>query len=330
VSIIIMFAVVSVPFSVWPSGSFNFITSSYSKTLIFFFLVIGLAQHVDALERIVWSLIASGSFLSISLLMKTGQDRKSASMTYDPNDLAFTLVIILPFAYYLMKNRSGFTKVLLCSSIAMMILANIGTASRGGFLGLIAIGLGIFIKTGRRLSQAVLPIIAVTILLSAFAPASYWERMSTITRPGEDYNTQISSGRIEVWKRGVKLMVTNPVLGVGGGNFDAAEAMINGMKKWTSPHNSFVQIGAELGVIVLVLFIKLILGSLRTVKECRLGGVVPDWLLDSVEVGFYGYIVAGFFLSQAYSVLLYLLVAITVICRGIHDVHKLKPTLSIS
>lgn len=328
VFVIFMFMVISIPFSVWPTASMDFVTMSFIKTLIFFLLLISLVESVAGLEKIAWSFIFSGAILSIALLIKSGDGRLTASSTYDPNDLAFALVIILPLAYFLMQNRSGILKIILAGSIALMLLAFIATASRGGFLGLIAICLGIFYKSGRKLHRAVLPFLAAGILMSAFTPTSFWDRMSTITTLEQDYNIQSQTGRIEIWKRGIKMMLSNPLLGVGVSGFGTAEGTIGGMKARMVAHNSFVQIGAELGVIVFVLFIKLLYGSIQRLRKYRqeevLGGV-PRWLLDGVEVGFYGYIVAGFFLSQAYSSILYLLVAMTIICGKIQARHDQNP-----
>jgi hypothetical protein len=36
------------------------------------------------------------------------------------------------------------------------------------------------------------------------------------------------------------------------------------------------------------------------------------WLVHGAEIGIYGYIISGFFLSQAYSAVLYLLIALSV------------------
>ena len=136
----------------------------------------------------------------------------------------------------------------------------------------------------------------------------------------EDYNITGSTGRLEVWKRGVALMLQNPILGVGAGTFISAEGQthIDVGGKWSTAHNSFIQIGAELGIGGLVLFIILIWYSIQSLRRMR--KKVNDlkgnaWLLDALEISFYGYIITGSFLSQAYSVVLYFIIAYCVILK---------------
>ena len=112
-------------------------------------------------------------------------------------------------------------------------------------------------------------------------------------------------------------MLKHPVLGVGVGGFEIAEGLSRGGQgKWSSAHNSFVQIGTELGIVGLVIFVRLVASSIVGMKNLRFSDeadVLPPWMLKGVEISLYGYIAAGFFLSQAYSPVLYLLVGMVII-----------------
>jgi len=83
--------------------------------------------------------------------------------------------------------------------------------------------------------------------------------MHTIIKPEEDYNRTAEEGRVKIWKRGIGYMMLHPVFGVGAANFPVAEGTISPLAgrtevglgvKWGAAHDSFVQIGAELGIPV--------------------------------------------------------------------------------
>src|SRR5258708_21557098 len=52
------------------------------------------------------------------------------------------------------------------------------------------------------------------------------------------FRSQQSTGRLAIWKRGVTYFVSHPILGVGAGNFEAADGvsveMSGERRKWTA------------------------------------------------------------------------------------------------
>jgi len=114
-------------------------------------------------------------------------------------------------------------------------------------------------------------------------------------------------------------MVTHPLLGVGAGMFHNAEEL------WTAPHNSFLQVGAELGLVGLGIFGFLLY---RGVKNCRTvirlahndpRRVPYSSLAGGLEIALYGYVIAGFSLSHGYSYLLYFLLGMSVALRRLAE-----------
>src|SRR5690606_15321749 len=112
------------------------------------------------------------------------------------------------------------------------------------------------------------------VLLMTFGGETYWSLMKTMLNPSQDYNWAGGSetGRMEIWKRGVTYMAGNPLLGVGVRCFSVAEGTLSPQAaqqsigigfKWSTAHNSFVQIGAELGVGGLLLFCAMLASSFR-------------------------------------------------------------------
>jgi O-antigen ligase len=86
------------------------------------------------------------------------------------------------------------------------------------------------------------------------------ERFSTLSGE-QDYNFNARDGRIEIWKRGIGMMLSHPGLGIGVTAFMYANGAM--AHSWMNAHNAFVQIGAELGVGGLVAFTWAILAAFR-------------------------------------------------------------------
>ena len=118
---------------------------------------------------------------------------------------------------------------------------------------------------------------------------------------------------MEVWKRGVGYMLRRPVLGVGADNFYVAEGTLSerGRQqqfgrgfKWSAAHNSFVQIGAELGIPGLVAFIAMLIVAFRTGLRSSARSHDPDSLTQhalgqAFAATVIGYVVTAF--NESYA-----------------------------
>jgi len=145
--------------------------------------------------------------------------------------------------------------------------------------------------------------------------------MRTTFHPTEDYNWTAAGGRKETWLRGLEYMRSYPVFGLGIGNFGRAEGTISERARnwepwmpgirWSAPHNSFLEAGAELGVVGLILWSSLVLGGIAAMY--RLHRRLPrSWqrgnrdqrflylLTMYLPVSLTGFAVSGFFVSFAF------------------------------
>jgi O-antigen ligase len=150
------------------------------------------------------------------------------------------------------------------------------------------------------------------------------------------------AGRTDIWKAGIQLLLTHP-WGVGIHGYSTVEGLSHeGLGKWSTAHNSFLQIGVELGVIGLVLFVRLLIGTIRDLRILRrtharqMGAQAgystesdvtrhnPILLAVPLEISLWGFMVGGFFLSQAYSPLLYVILALSVACSRLCQLVQLQ------
>jgi O-antigen ligase len=203
--------------------------------------------------------------------------------------------------------------------LVVLTLGFVWSGSRGGFIALAAVAIYVVlcfsaIPLRWRLSATAL----VAVVLIATASDQYWHQMGTIASDA-DYNHTAESGRLQIWSRGIGYMMDNPVLGVGPGNFQTAEGTLSPFAerqqygvgvRWNAPHNSFVQIGAELGFPGLALYIAVIASAFSALR--RAGDLSP-----ALTASLLGFVVGSFFLSLAYSEMLYTLVALAVGLRKV-------------
>jgi O-antigen ligase len=189
----------------------------------------------------------------------------------------------------------------------------------GGFI--------VFKYNALRLQTRLTALALFSVVILGSAGDKYWAQMETIVSD-TDYNHTQETGRLHIWSRGIGYMVRNPVLGVGPGNFAAAEGMLSPLAerqqfgvgvRWNAPHNIFIQVAAELGVPGLVLFTGLMASAFlslhRSDRSSRAAGesapVAPE-LIQALTASLVAFVVGGLFLSLAYAEFPYMLIALAV------------------
>jgi O-antigen ligase len=172
----------------------------------------------------------------------------------------------------------------------------------------------------------------VAAIVVGIASTQYWEQMGTIVSD-TDYNWTEETGRMQIWSRGIGYMLANPLFGVGPSNFQTAEGTLSPYAerqqfgvgvRWNAAHNSYIQVGAELGVVGLGLFVAVIASALVALLRSRPPADAVEGPRDRrlqlsqvLTASLIGFVVGAFFLSLAYSDMLYTLVAMAVGMRKV-------------
>jgi O-antigen ligase len=259
-----------------------------------------------------------------------GGERLEASNLYDANDLGLIFVMALPLAILLFETSKGRLRTLAAASGGIIAVAVAVTGSRGAFVGFCVVLPALFfamshIGIGKRLG-----VVAGLIFgLVLGAPDGYWDRVGSIFNPSEDYNVTSPTGRLEIAKRGLGYMWQRPLFGVGLSNFSRAEITISAAARsgervyYIAPHNTFVQVGAELGLPALLIWVGLIgtgafwLPHLR--RKTKAGQRPPDPTSDRafldaccsyLPITFLAFGTSSFFVSHAYTAVFYVPVAL--------------------
>ena len=355
VMILVGVALITVPISVWPSHSLLFLFNVFLKTVLLFLLVIYWCRSVQDVRRLIWVYcIASVAVVIPGVFSgQAGQERYSVeSLSYDPNDIALLQVMALPLIVYLYSTSGRRLKLLLGGMALLCLYGVVLTQSRGGFLALVAAGSLILLRSSMSRS-AKLSIVAVGIVVFGVLAGTAWkERIRTMWDPQTEYD-QTAGGRTEIWKASLVLLATHP-WGVGIDNFVTAEGLSHGgVGKWSASHNTFLEIAVELGVVGLVIFIRLLKGAMKTLRQIKVS-IHPraptvfvrkvasrpamkaprelderghlSQLAEAVEITLWGFIVGGFFLSQAYSATLYIMLALSLVLARLAQVRTVAPS----
>lgn len=332
--LILLVMVAGLPFSLWPGRSFIFVTKDFMPSLL---LMLGVAVSIREIEDLNWiafmhligaTIYSLWTFLFVSV---ASDGRLVGSAHYDANDLALLLVSTIPLAIYFLRPQVVLWKRLFAlSSLALFVELLVKCGSRGGFIAFIVVLLYIVLAFRAIPARLRLTAVGATVLImTAFGSATYWDMMSTIIHPKDDYNMTSPVGRKAIWKRGVGYMLSRPVLGVGVNDFEQAEGSLSAISaeyasanrglKWSTAHNSFVLIGAELGVGGLLLFVTMLGTSFTHLTRIKAG---PDGdplvcqedaaLAQTLIASLIGFCLAGFFVSAAYFSFLYALVGLVI------------------
>jgi len=322
---IVVLVALSVPGSLYSGGSANFLLKDYLRSVILMLLIAASIRGLPDLRRYAWLQLAGVTLFSAVVVARAqmGADGRLRDVAYyDVNDLAMLIVCTLPLVIYLWRKpaRPWSRAVLIAATVFLMVTLG-KTGSRGGFLGLVTVGGYLLLRLrGVSTLQRVTTVALLATALVTVASDKYFDRIETILNLREDYNWSGKSetGRMEIWQRGLTYMADHPFFGVGAAAFGAAEGTLSPEAvelrrygrgfKWMAPHNSFIQIGAELGVGGLVLFIVLLASAFRTLGRLRRASASEIAVLAQIfTASLVAFVVTASFLSQAYSAYLYTL-----------------------
>ena len=259
--------------SFWPTQSID-TAIEFAKILVFYFLISNLLTDQKKLKIFIWEYILLTGWVAISslegyftgkIMFAQGIERAQGITGTDPNTLAVSLCLTIPFLYFaLFAEKSKFLKILnmivLLASLATIVL----TGSRGAFLGLLSIIFLIWIRTKRKFALLVVSLLALVIIWTVM-PEQYKGRYRTILTATSGEVDESSQGRLNAWKAGMRMFFDRPILGVGAGAFGTAHAMSYSPERrsWLKAHNTYVQLLAELGILGTIIFVILIYNVIR-------------------------------------------------------------------
>jgi hypothetical protein len=234
----------------------------------------------------------------------------------DPNDLAQLIVCVIPLVFIFWKPKSTLRNIaFVIVPVCVLLYGAFLTHSRGSVLALMAMT----IVAGRR---RIGTIPSVLLAVGGFAAATAMNFAG-----GRDISIESGAGRMDLWGDGMEILKSHPLFGVGFG----------GLPDYTgglTAHNSLVVCAAELGIFGLYFWSMFLYPTMRDVlvisspeKVSAEEPVVPQQIrfpgsvreveaIDQKEIrrlgrlmllSLTGFLVAGWFLSRAFVMTLFLL-----------------------
>jgi O-antigen ligase len=328
---LVVLAVVLTPFSIWGGASRRFLVSDLPVLIVVTVLAYMMCRSWRALRGTLRTLVFSSLVLAITALSTYGGGRAAAKTMYDTNDLAYLLVTVLPLSlgFVLTATRASARMIHVAITAALLITLLL-TESRGGFLGLITIAVLLIFSqitvspTQPRVARSrsarrfaiVLGAICIGGVIWSQLPADTRARLSTVVHLNSDYNLDPTdrTGRGQIWTRALRATAARPV-GYGPGAFQMVDVKYGG--KFVAPHNSFVQVMVELGVVGLLLFARMFILAWRSLGRARRKLIEPKVMTGQqaeqarfarlLQIAIAGNAVSGFFLSMAYATIVWVL-----------------------
>jgi O-antigen ligase len=167
----------------------------------------------------------------------------------DPNDLGIFFILNIPFALYFFKNASFTGKLLSVCALSWLFYGIYMTNSRGAMIALSGVLAAYFIiKYGgvkAIISSLILAPVGLVVMSSFRAVSS---------------DEASAKGRLWAWWDGLEMLKSNPIWGVGSGNFLEHHGRV--------AHNTYVQIAAELGLTGYILWSSILFLTLYLGFNC--------------------------------------------------------------
>ena len=343
---LLWWAVLTLPLSIWPTGSLEVLSELYIKTLLIFWL---LGQVVDTPARLrtaAWCLTilamplaltginqyATGQFLDTAVVTRIAG--YEAPTTANPNDLALMLNILLPLTLALLIHADAlWQRLVLLAMSAIMVCAVILTFSRSGFIALSTIGILFayrLIRQGRLIPVAAVALTAVAAV--PLLPGSYLQRLTTIVNTDAD-RTYSAQTRWSDMTTAMRVVANNPVVGAGLGMDILAMNQARG-ETWTAVHDVYLQYGIDLGLPGLTLYGLLAGSAIASAGAARRLAVTRGrrelaGMAEAVRISLIAFSVAAIFHPVAYHFYFYYLaglaVAVARISRDVSPLPRLAP-----
>ncbi|MEW6258923.1 MAG: O-antigen ligase family protein [Thermodesulfobacteriota bacterium] len=296
----------------WIAYTVETFTETLKLALIYYFTVT-IVDSEQRLKTACWTMVFFMSLVALmGVLQYYGIDWTGAGMMWsddkqvwqirgigffdNPNDLAYSVVLVVPFMLGLFfATDSVLVRAAAFSVLYLNAYCIYLTRSRGGQL---ALGVCLLTWTYLWLTDPVWKKrIRVVVLIGILVIFS--------VQTGGYRDDESAMGRIEAWVAGFAMMQAHPLLGVGKGQFleyfprDA--------------HNSYVRAGAELGVVGLYAFIGILFFSFMSLRHAPSETLHIKWRLYHSSMGSFlaSFAVASLFSSRIYDAVFMTVVSLT-------------------
>jgi probable O-glycosylation ligase (exosortase A-associated) len=257
-----------------------------------------------------------------------------SSIIGDNNQFALAIIMVIPILGYLVAaSRSMLLRIGIAGAIFLQVVAVIGTSSRGGVIGVVALVIWIFATTKKKLRFLIVAAVFGVAALS-FAPERWYARMDTIDAASEDRSFM---GRVIAWKINTLAALDHPLTGAGFHSTQELSVWLKYVDELPrldfiptppppltftrAPHSLYFQVLGDMGFIGLGLFVGILVVAWRNASVVQVRTRArPElkWANDlarALQYSLIPYVVSGASVNMAYFDLSYAIFALLAALR---------------
>lgn len=336
-----------------------FATNNYWALMIFkeltlyFFFYLGIITFVNTegrMQKLIFMWLGVHGFLAVNGILHHGQG--VGGWLGDENDFGMEMNVAVPLAFFMyLAASTARARLLYIFLLGLFLMSVVATASRGAFLGLLAIAAYCWFYSPRKVMSLGLGLCLVGLVFIA-APQEYWDRISSIT---EDKTMEEGTAgqRMFTWGIGWEMFLANPMFGVGQGNFPWTIGDYLGGRTWQTKslagrqaHSLYFTLLPELGLVGTIIFSAMVYWNYRDTRIKDSIPSVPSGVSIESDVrqrqqltrsalfgnailgGMIGYLVTSTFISTLYYPTFWIMMALAVALKNtsrgaIEDRHRL-------
>ncbi len=251
----------SIAFSVDPATSWDFGGYFILKYALFYLMIVSTVLTTADLSKFLWAFILVTAWIAYepvaNYLSGIASEHGYGSVAYGRYGaaaghvaLANSLNQAIPFIiFFALAGRKRFPKLLSLAVLALIVFGVYASKSRGGFLGLMIVFLGM-VYFARNRARALIIAGFVFVVFFSVAATDYLSHMSTI-KEGV-HASRSSSDRYLGFVNGISMMIKRPIIGVGVGCYAEARGRFFNYRFYA--HNMYGEVLGELGIASLAWF----------------------------------------------------------------------------
>ncbi|MDI3467572.1 MAG: hypothetical protein OJF50_006393 [Nitrospira sp.] len=317
---------------------------SLKDMILLYAVYLGITVFVDSTEKMmtlikVW--LSIHAFLAIIGTLQGG--RGIGGWMGDENDFCMVMNMVVPFAYFLLFSVTGAVqKIKYLAFLGTFLLAAMATLSRGGFVGLAAVGAYCWYRSPKKGNALVVLSIAVMFMV-LFAPQTYWDEIASSTSDETMGEEGTGGARLYTWGIGMDMFYANPIIGIGQANFPWTVDIYESDEKFhdrsfagRQAHSAWVTLIAELGLAGIIIvggmlfqcyrdlaFVRKAFASPRVREKhgqiMKAGEDVRAYLARAMEGSLIGFIMSSVFISTLWYPSMWIMMGFVVALRNISD-----------
>lgn len=299
----ICWVLLSIPFAIDPAYSFGEWRKLIASVLVFYWVLIIMQNkpnqmvNLILLGTVVLGLVVQCSYAIIDFVAQGGSWKHRFVRASAPasgfQELTTYMVMSIPLLIVtIIVSRKWWQRLICSGALCLALLSHVLTYTRAGWLGMLAQGIGFGIFTKRPAIR-----IALFIGLTVVCLGLYFIFEMGYHRGIFDPMTL--NARVAVWRLGLQEMLKQPLFGLGFG-INSFEPWIEGLPFGSERmhlHNTFLMFGVGSGWPALILFVWVLVGSVRSLlaQASRITDPLRYGMLIGVALMVLGFTVRNLF-----------------------------------